>query len=113
MSTETIYLLTVLGAPLVAAIVLAALGKRGARSAGLIAALASLLSLGATFALLPALNRGDTPSLVMNWIPAAGISMRLHLDWLTLPFLITEAAVTLVAIVYAWGYHHADQRTAF
>ena len=113
LSIETIYLLTVLGAPLVAAILLAALGKRGARFAGIIAALAALLSLSATFALLPALNRGAAPSLRLDWIPAAGISLRLHLDWLTMPFLITEAAVTLVAILYAWGYHHADQRTGF
>jgi NADH-quinone oxidoreductase subunit M len=113
LSVETIYLLTVLGVPLIAAIVLAALGKRGARLAGYIAALAAALSLTATFALLPALNRGDSPSLGLDWIPAAGISLRLHLDWLTLPFLITEAAVTLVAVFYAWGYHHADRRTGY
>jgi len=110
---ETLYLLTILGSPLAAAVWLAALGKRGARIAGYVAALASLLSLSATFALLPALNRGASPTLVQNWIPTAGISLRLRLDWLTLPFLITEAGVTLIAILYAWGYHHADQRTGY
>jgi NADH-quinone oxidoreductase subunit M len=113
LSWENVFLLTVLGAPLAAALVLALLGKRGARAGGYVAALASLLSLAATFALLPALRSGHTPSLGLQWIPAAGISLRLHLDWLSLPFVLTEAAVTLVAVLYAWGYHHADERTGY
>ncbi|MDF1516263.1 MAG: NADH-quinone oxidoreductase subunit M, partial [Anaerolineae bacterium] len=37
----------------------------------------------------------------------------LHLDWLTLPFVITEAAVTLISVIYAWGYHHVDRNTPY
>jgi NADH-quinone oxidoreductase subunit M len=106
-------LLTVLGAPLVAALVLVALRGRAARSAGWIAGLAAALSLASTFLLLPALQQGDVPEMGVNWIPAAGIRLKLHLDWLTWPFLVTEAAVTLVAVVYSWGYHHADEHTPY
>ncbi|MEE9616111.1 MAG: NADH-quinone oxidoreductase subunit M, partial [Anaerolineae bacterium] len=79
--------------------------------AGWIAGMAAALSLIATFALLPVLRRGDVPALSFEWIPAAHIRLSLHLDWLTFPFLVTEAAVTLVAIVYTWGYHRPDERT--
>jgi proton-translocating NADH-quinone oxidoreductase chain M len=113
MGFERFWLLTVLVAPLVAALVLALLRGRAIRYAGWIAGLGAALSLAATFCLLPALQRGRSPALGLSWIPAAGITLKLHLDWLTLPFLITEAAVTLVAVVYSWGYHHADERTPY
>jgi NADH-quinone oxidoreductase subunit M len=113
MTVEIVWLLTILGAPVVAALVLFALGSRGVRVAGWIAGLASLLSLAGTFALLPALQRGAVPALSLAWIPAAGIQLALHIDWLTFPFVLTEAAVTLLAVVYAWGYHHPDERTSF
>jgi NADH-quinone oxidoreductase subunit M len=111
MNIETIWLLTILGAPLAAALLLPLLRGRGAHKAGWIAGMAAALSLIATFALLPVLRRGDVPALGLEWIPAAHIRLVLHLDWLTFPFLVTEAAVTLVAIVYTWGYHRPDERT--
>jgi len=111
MNVETLSLLTILGAPLAAALLLPLLRGRGARMAGWIAGLAAALSLIATFALLPVLRRGDVPALSFEWIPAAHIRLVLHLDWLTFPFLVTEAAVTLVAVVYTWGYHRPDERT--
>ena len=111
MNMETMWLVTILGAPLAAALLLPLLRGRGARMAGWIAGLAAALSLAATFALLPALRRGDVPTLGFEWIPAADIRLALHLDWLALPFVVTEAAVTLIAVVYAWGYHHPDERT--
>ena len=111
MNIETMWLVTILGAPLAAALLLPLLRGRGARMAGWIAGLAAALSLIATFALLPALRRGDVPALGFEWIPAAHIRLALHLDWLTFPFLVTEAAVTLVAVVYTWGYHRPDERT--
>ena len=113
MNIETMWLVTILGAPLAAALLLPLLRGRGARMAGWIAGLAAALSLAATFALLPALQRGDVPALGFRWIPAAHIRLALHLDWLTFPFLVTEAAVTLLAVVYTWGYHRQDERTPF
>ena len=113
MNIETMWLATILGAPLAAALLLPLLRGRGARMAGWIAGLAAALSLAATFALLPALQRGDVPALGFRWIPAAHIRLALHLDWLTFPFLVTEAAVTLLAVVYTWGYHRQDERTPF
>ena len=111
MNAETMWLVTILGAPLAAALLLFLLRERGVRVAGWIAGLAAALSLAATFALLPALQRGDVPVLDLQWIPAANIRLSLHLDWLTFPFLVTEAAVTLLAVVYTWGYHRPDGRT--
>ncbi|MBM4464372.1 MAG: NADH-quinone oxidoreductase subunit M [Chloroflexi bacterium] len=113
MDIETMWLVTILGAPLAAALLLSLLGGRGARMAGWMAGLAAALSLAGTFALLPALQRGEDPTLGFRWIPAAGIRLTLHIDWLTFPFLITEAAVTLLAVVYTWGYHRTDERTSF
>jgi len=113
MNIETMWLVTILGAPLAAALLLPLLRGRGARMAGWIAGLAAAFSLAATFALLPALQRGDVPALSFEWIPAAHIRLTLHLDWLTFPFLVTEAAVTLLAVVYTWGYHRQDERTPF
>jgi NADH-quinone oxidoreductase subunit M len=63
--------------------------------------------------LIPSLRAGIVPSVQMRWIPAAGIQFGLHLDSLSLPFLITEATVTLVAVLYSWGYHHVDDRTPY
>ncbi len=111
MNAETMWLATILGAPLAASALLLPLRGRGVRAAGWIAGAGATLALVAAFALLPALQRGDVPVLGLQWIPAANIRLSLHLDWLALPFLITEAAVTLVAVVYAWGYHRPDGRT--
>jgi NADH-quinone oxidoreductase subunit M len=111
-SMETVWLTTILGAPLAAALLLFLLRERGVRVAGWIAGLAAALSLVGTFALLPALQRGDVPALDFQWIPAANIRLSLHLDWLAFPFLVTEAAVTLLAVVYTWGYHRPDGRTS-
>ena len=77
MDFDTILLLTILGAPLVAAGLLVVLRSYGARAAGWIAGGAAALSLAATFALLPALYEGTVPALRLGWIPAAGI----QLEW--------------------------------
>jgi len=113
MNAETTWLVIILGAPFAAAALLSLMGARGARVAGWIAGLAAALSLVGTIALLPALQRGDVPALGFEWIPAMNIRLAVRLDWLTFSFLITEAAVTLLAVVYAWGYHHRDEGTAY
>ena len=94
-----------------AVLLLFLLRERGVRVAGWIAGLAAALSLAGTFALLPVLQRGDVPVLDVRWIPDANIRLSLRMDWLTFPFLVTEATVTLLAVVYTWGYHHSDGRT--
>jgi NADH-quinone oxidoreductase subunit M len=111
MNAETIGLLAILVAPLAAVVALFLLRGRGIRFAGGIAGASAVITLTAALAMLPALYRGEVPTLTMPWIPAAGITFSLHVDWLTLPFLVTESAVTLVAIAYSWGYHHADERS--
>ncbi len=109
--THTIGLVAILGAPVAAAVALFLLRGRGIRFAGWIAGASAAVTLAAALAMLPALYRGEVPTLALPWVPAAGIEFDLHVDWLTLPFLVTEAAVTLVAIAYSWGYHQRDERT--
>ncbi|NLE99621.1 MAG: NADH-quinone oxidoreductase subunit M [Anaerolineales bacterium] len=111
MSLNTTWLIVIPGAPLVGSLALLALRKRVQRWAGIIAGAAALLSLVAAFAVLPALQRAEEPALAVRWIPAAHIRLSLHVDWLSLPFLLTEAAVTVVAILYSWGYHRRDSPT--
>lgn len=108
---DNMWLVAILGVPMVAVVVLVLLRGRAARYAGPIAGAAALLSLIAAFALLPSLQRGDEPTLSISWIPVANVRAVLQLDWLTWPFLVTEVGVTLLAIIYSWGYHHADART--
>ncbi|MGC9335141.1 MAG: hypothetical protein ACP5JJ_13395, partial [Anaerolineae bacterium] len=84
--TQTIGLVTILAAPVATAVVLFLLRGRNTRFAGWIAGASAAVSLAAALATVPALYRGDVPTLAMPWIPAAGIEFNLHLDWLTLPF---------------------------
>ena len=112
MTTQTMLLITIVGAPLLGAIVLAVLGRRGMKVAGWIAVASSLLSLMAVLALLPALERGGIPSFAVRWIPATNIRLALRLDWLTFPFVLTEAAVTLVAVIYSlWACRARPSQT--
>ncbi len=114
MNADTIWLASILAVPLIVAVILSFMrGQTAQKVSGWIAGAAAAISLIGAFALLPALYRGEVPAFSLRWIPAANISLALHVDWLTFPFLITEAAVTLVAIVYTWGYHHVDERTPY
>jgi NADH-quinone oxidoreductase subunit M len=111
MNAETVWLLTTLGAPLVTALILILLRGRAVRATGWLAGAAATFSLASAFALLPALQQGDVPTVALDWVPAANIGLELRADWLAFPFLLTEACVTLLAVVYAWGYHHLDERS--
>jgi len=113
MDMETIALASIAGVPVLTALVLCFLRGRAIRWAGWIAAASAAISLAAALATLPALHAGRVPTLTIPWVPAAGIEFSLHVDWLTLPFLVTEAVVTLIAVIYGWGYHHQDERTGY
>ncbi len=113
MNFETLSLGTIIGVPLLVALTLIIFKNYISRASGWLAGTASALSLISALALIPALQHGDVPTLQLTWVPTAHIEMRIHVDWLTLPFLITEAGVTLLAIMYAWGYHHIDARTPY
>ena len=108
---SNIAMLAILVIPVVMAAVLMIFKERLQHLAGWCAAGASLSTVVATFVLLVCLNRGQDPVLAINWIPAENIALALHCDWITFPFLLTETIITLLAIVYAWGYHHTDERT--
>ncbi|MFP4395258.1 MAG: NuoM family protein [Anaerolineales bacterium] len=113
MSLDIVMLELIIGTPLVMALALILLRGRGVRFAGWLAVGSAVVTLGSTLGLLPALYGGGEPMVAFSWIPAANIQLRLHIDWLTLPFLVTEAAVTLSALIYSLGYHHADERSGY
>ncbi len=106
-------LLIILGLPVLAAVILALLRGRSVRAAGWVAGGTVGVVLASALALLPALHRGVEPTLALPWIPTAEVYLRLHVDWLTLPFMVTEIAVTLAAVIYSWGYHHPDARSGY
>jgi proton-translocating NADH-quinone oxidoreductase chain M len=111
MTAEAIGLLSILVVPLVTTVILFLLRGRSIRFAGWIAGASAAITLVTALTMLPALYRGEVPTIAIPWIPAVGIEFDLHVDWLTFPFLITEAAVTLIAIIYSWGYHKHDERS--
>ncbi|MGC9394958.1 MAG: complex I subunit 4 family protein [Anaerolineae bacterium] len=113
MALETIALFLIVGAPFVTVIALFVFPRRLQPVARWLADGAAALSLAAMFALIPALRRGEVPTIALSWVPAAGIAFDLHIDWLTLPFAITEGAVTLLAIIYAWGSEVNDTRASY
>ena len=113
MSIEEIALLVIIGCPLIAAAVLFAMPRRIGRAAGWLAGGATAIAVIATFALIPALQHGEVPTIFITWVPTAHIDLNLHIDWLTLPFLVTEGVITLLSIIYAWGSQPIDARTPY
>ena len=113
MTLSTIELLLIIEAPLVTALALCIFPRRLRPAARWLAGGAAALSLAAMFSLIPALQRGEVPAIALTWMPAAGIEFNLHIDWLTLPFAITEGVVTLLAIIYAWGSEPNDARVSY
>ncbi len=113
MSLNTLELLFIIEIPLLTALALFVFPRRLQPVARPLAGGAAALSLAAIFSLIPALQRGETPALALTWMPMMGIEFDLHIDWLTLPFAITEGAVTLLAIIYAWSSEANDGRTSY
>ncbi len=113
MTLDVVLLELILGTPLLMALILILLRGRGKRFAGWLAVGSAVVTLGSIFGLLPALYGGGEPTVAFSWIPTANIQLRLHVDWLTLPFLVTEAGVTLSALIYSLNYHHADERSGY
>ncbi|MFN2108404.1 MAG: NuoM family protein [Anaerolineae bacterium] len=110
MTLRTVELLLIIVAPMLTALALFIFPRRLRPVARWLAGGAAALSLATMFSLIPALQRGEVPAIALTWIPAAGIEFDLHIDWLTLPFAITEGVVTLLAIIYAWGSEADDAR---
>jgi len=112
LTIESLWLLLIPAAPLATILVLLALRPKG-RVSGWMAGVGAVIPLAAVLLLVPALQRGEEPAVFLRWVPMAGISLDLHIDWISLPFALTEAAVTLVAVIYAWDYHQPDERTPY
>jgi len=106
-----ICLVLVLAIPIVVAVVLAVFRRVFVRAAGAIAAGAAVLSLCAAIVLMPELSAGRSPAVALGVRPMPGVDLSLRLDWVSLPFLLTEIVVTLLAVVYGWGYHRPRANT--
>jgi NADH-quinone oxidoreductase subunit M len=112
MAADQVGLIAILGAPLAGATLLALWRGLGHRAVGGLAGAAAAISLVGSLALLPGLRQGVVPTATIALSPA-GMGFRLCLDWLSFPYVLTAAGVTLLAVIYAWGYHHPDARTPY
>ena len=113
MSYETGLLLSIILIPSLTALILVVIRRMIAPYAGWVAVITAGLNLLAVIGLLPLLEQGLEPRLSLEWLPQAGIHFILHVDWLTFPFLLTEALVTFFAVIYAIGYHHSNEQTPY
>jgi len=113
MSYETGLLISIIVIPLLTALTLVAARRIIAPYAGLLTVITTGMNLLAVLALLPLLENGVEPRFSLEWLPQAGIHFIMHVDWLTFPFLLTEALVTVFAAIYALGYHHRDEQTPY
>lgn len=110
MTMASALLATTLALPLAGSAFLPLWRGRHSRHAGKVAAAAVALALICVVGLLAALGEGESPALSVAWIPTLDIHLALRLDWLAFPFLLNIVVVTLLAIVYGWGYLHVDAR---
>jgi NADH-quinone oxidoreductase subunit M len=113
LSLQTAAPLAVLAIPTLMGVVLILFARHLKKVSGWLAGAAVALCLVVTFAMIPMLRQGADPVFRISWMPFSGVDVRLHVDWLTIPFLVTEVAVTLLAVVYAWGYHRVNGRTPY
>ena len=113
MSYETGLLLSIILIPSLAALILVVIRHRIAPFAGWLTVITAGMNLLTVMGLLPLLEQGFEPRLSLEWLPQAGIHFILHVDWLTFPFLLTEALVTFFAVIYAIGYHHRNEQTPY
>ncbi len=113
MNYEIGLVLSILLIPITAALILVLARQVIGRYVDGIVMVSAGLALLAVLSLLPVLSRGIEPRIAFEWLPQAGIHLILHVDWLTFPFLLTEALVTIFAVTYSLGYHHRDERTPF
>lgn len=106
-----VLLILVLATPVLAAAFLAVFRKVVTRSAGIIAVAAVFVSLVAAVMLAPGVAQGRFPATTLALDPMPHVELSLRLDWVSMPFLFTEIVVTLLALIYAWGYHNRSSST--
>ena len=96
--------------PFIAAPILAAMGKELNKNVGL-AALTLPVILFVYFAgQMPAVVRGDIPSIMYEWVPSIGLNLSLSLDGLSAFFALLITGVGALVILYAHYYLHPTER---
>ena len=98
--------------PFIGVIVLMMARRSSRRIHMLIAAAASAGGCAALLAQAPTVLSGQTPTLVIAWLPALGIDASLWLDPLGLLFAGLILGIGLLVVVYAQGYLAATEPTA-
>ncbi len=111
MNTQNIIMVSVILVKLLSSGFLLLFGKSIGRFAKWISLLVSFSSFGLFLVFIPALQNGEIPSVVFDYLPTMGIQFSLKIDWLAFPFLLTEELVTIFAIVYALDYVKTDDRS--
>jgi multicomponent Na+:H+ antiporter subunit A len=57
-------------------------------------------------------GRGETPELVLSWVPALGVEAAFRLDGLSLAFSLLICGIGALVFLYASAYFRADRRLA-
>ncbi|MCJ7693812.1 MAG: NADH-quinone oxidoreductase subunit M [Anaerolineaceae bacterium] len=103
MSFNNLRLISVLGFPIAAALIMLIVRPKKSWVLPGIAIVAIVLSILSVTSLLPVLRSKQSISISLPWIETLGISFLIQLDWLSFPYLITELAVTFVAFLFCLG----------
>ncbi len=73
-------------------------------------ALAAALATAGFASFVPAVARGDIPSIAMPWVPAFGIDFAFRLDGLALAFALLICGIGALVFLYAATYFATDRR---
>lgn len=108
--SESLRLMSILISPILAAGVLLFLHPKKAWVLPVVSMIPILLSMIALLSLIPVLRANQDVVFSLPWIEPMGISFLIHVDWLSFPYLITELAVTWVALLFCLGDAYSLQQ---
>ncbi len=103
MTFNNLRLISVLVIPVLAALIMLVARPKNRWVLPVIAIAAVILSFISAISLLPILRNEQSISISLPWIETLGISFLIQIDWLSFPYLITELAVTFVALIFCLG----------
>lgn len=103
MTYDSILLISVLLVPLGTMFLLLLLRPKRKWILPVVAMSGVVLALISVIALIPQLQANQSVSIGFPWIQSMGISFLIQIDWLSFPYLVTELAVTLVALMFCLG----------
>jgi len=102
----------VVAAPLLAAAITPALGRRLGRRVALLDGAVLLAVTGALLGELPGVLDGDVLTFDRPWLPDVGLELALRLDALALVFAVVVSGVGTLVMAYAWRYFGPEDPAA-